>query len=118
MKKGYRRRIVRMITCPHCGATNDEDANFCVSCGASLSAVNRWDRDEDECFGLSERSMEDKCFSFPNNGAIIGVLFGLFIILIGISIAYDFNIWRWIGPSILIIIGLLIIVSIIRRRLR
>jgi len=118
MKKGYRRRIVRMITCPNCGATNDEDANFCVSCGSSLSAVNRWDRDEDECFGLSERSMEDKCFGLPYNGAIIGVLFGLFIILIGISIAYDVNVWRWIGPSILIIIGLLIIVSIIRRHLR
>jgi ABC-type Mn2+/Zn2+ transport system permease subunit len=61
--------------------------------------------------------MEDKCFALPYTGAVVGVFFGLFIILLGLSIAYDFNIWRWIGPSILIILGLFIIVSIIRRRL-
>lgn len=109
---------MRLITCPTCGAHNDDDAHFCVGCGAPLSAVNRWDSDEDGCLWLSDRRMDDKCFGLPYNGAIIGVFFGLFIILIGISIAYDFNIWRWIGPSILIIIGLLIIVSIIRRYLR
>lgn len=106
-----------MVTCPNCGATNDEDANFCVSCGAPLSAVKRWDRDGDGCFGQSERRMDDKCFSLPYDGAVIGVIFGLFIILIGLSIAFEFNIGRWIGPSIMIIIGILIIVSIIRSRL-
>ena len=107
---------MRMVTCPKCGANNEEDANFCVTCGASLSTV-KW-RDRDRCFGQSERSMEDKCFSLPYDGAIIDVVFGLFIILIGISIAFEFNVGRWIGPSIMIIVGILVIVTIIRSRLR
>lgn len=109
---------MRMVTCPQCGANNDEDANFCVTCGASLSAVKRRERDGGGCFGQSERSIEDTCFSLPYAGAIMGVIFGLFIILIGLSMAFQFNIGRWIGPSLMIIIGLLIIVSIVRSRLR
>ena len=27
------------ISCPHCGTTNDSDAKFCKSCGASLEAT-------------------------------------------------------------------------------
>lgn len=104
-----------MLTCARCGARNEEDAKFCVSCGASLYSVERGEKCGDNCFGQPERRIEEECFGLPYGGAIAGIVFGVFIILLGLAIAFGVDIGRWIGPFILITIGVLIIAGVIYR---
>lgn len=93
-----------MVRCASCGTENREDARFCINCGASL-------------YGLEKsRTIEEECFGLPHGGAIIGIIVGAFIIIIGVSLGLglDFELWgRWFGTGILVIIGLLIIASAI-----
>lgn len=105
-----------MVYCPKCGAKNEDDAKFCAICGASLYPERRTVRRHNECFGQRDRQQEE-CFGLPYGGAIAGIIFGLFIIIIGISVAFEgFNIGRVIGPLILVIIGLLIIAGVVYGR--
>ena len=94
-----------MTYCTKCGANNTDDAEFCVKCGASMvsekqpSRRYRKERREDECFGL------------PHGGSIAGIIFGIIVILIGVSAftGWDINIW----PYIIVIIGILVIAGAI-----
>ena len=94
-----------MTYCTKCGANNADEAEFCAKCGASLkleekpSKRYRKERREDECFGL------------PQGGTIAGLVFGIIVILIGVSwfTGWDINIW----PFIVIIVGILVIVGAI-----
>ena len=101
-----------MVTCTKCGTKNEEDAKFCVNCGASLYPGERSEKQEDTCFG-AERRMEEGCFGLPQGGAIAGIIFGAFIIIIGVSIGLGIDIGSVIGPSILVIIGVLIVAGTI-----
>ena len=107
-----------MVYCTKCGAQNDDDAAHCSSCGASLSVSRResrgWEEELEtraEAFGERAekwgRSMEDECFGLPGGGSIIGVLFGLFIILLGARQLFDWNID--FGPLAIIVVGVLIL---------
>jgi len=93
-----------MVYCTKCGAKNEEDANLCVKCGASLYAM---DRDE------HYKRMEGECFGIPRGNLVAGVFFGLIIILLGISILlnelYGVNFPWW--PIVIILIGTLIVVG-------
>lgn len=90
-----------MVTCTKCGAENEEGAQYCVNCGASFYPEKMSRRREEECFGL------------PQGGAIAGIVFGAFIIIIGLSLAFGIDIGRWIGPFIMIVVGVLIVIGAI-----
>ena len=110
-----------MVYCPKCGTQNKEDAKFCVKCGAELYPEKRAEkREEDTCFGPREKRVEEECFGIPHGGAIVGIIAGVVIILIGMAIALGVqNVERWIWPFILVVGGLLIIIGAIyglRRR--
>jgi len=54
--------------------------------------------------------MERGCFGLPYGGAIIGIIFGIIIVFIGLAIFVGLtNIWSYLWPLMLIIIGILII---------
>jgi hypothetical protein len=105
-----------MITCTKCGAQNDEDAKFCVNCGARLEV--RRERHGDTCFGRPEGRVEHECFGLPYGGAIIGIIIGMFIFVTGIAMLLSLDVSRVTGPFFVIVIGLLIVAGAIYGVLR
>ncbi|MDI9623619.1 MAG: zinc-ribbon domain-containing protein [Methanothermobacter sp.] len=99
-----------MVYCPKCGKKNEEDAEFCSGCGAPLQMQKP---KGDTCFGQPEERYKEECFGLPHGGLIIGVIFGTLLIIIGISAILKIDIGYIIGPSIMIIIGILIIAGAI-----
>ena len=107
-----------MVYCTKCGAQNDDDADHCSSCGASLKVARRekrgWEEEIEvraEEFGERAekwgRNMEDECFGLPGGGSIVGILFGLAIILLGVRELLGWNID--FGPFAIIVVGALIL---------
>jgi uncharacterized membrane protein YvbJ len=96
-----------MVYCTKCGTKNEEDAEVCVKCGAPLVTQPPWrharQRTEEECFGL------------PYGGAIAGTIIGIIIILVGLSLLPGFDIGRYIGAVLVIIIGILIVAGALYR---
>ena len=104
--------MTNLVYCTKCGAKNEEDAKVCAKCGASLQASppERRPRSGDDCFGSREgRRMEDECFGLPHGGAIVGIIFGIIIVIIGLAILSGLRIWDYLGPLIIVIVGILII---------
>jgi len=106
-----------MVYCSKCGTKNEDDTLNCTNCGSSLKGGPRveekWeDRLERGAERIGENAerfgkrMESECFGLPQGNSIIGIIFGLIVILFGLRELYDWNID--LGPYILIIIGLLI----------
>jgi len=105
-----------MVYCPKCGAKNEDDAKFCVKCGAPLYPEKQEKkREEHVCFGPREKHVEEECFGLPYGGAIAGIIIGAFIILFGLAMALGIEIGRLIAPIAIIIVGLLIIAGAIFR---
>ncbi|MBS7657228.1 zinc ribbon domain-containing protein [Candidatus Bathyarchaeota archaeon] len=106
-----------MATCTKCGTKNEEDAKFCVNCGARMEITR--ERHGDSCFE-PERRVERECFGLPYGGAIIGIIIGLLIIISGLSMIFELDLGRYAGAFFVIIIGLLIVIGaiygILRRR--
>jgi uncharacterized membrane protein YvbJ len=83
-----------MVYCVKCGTQNPDDAKVCSQCGAPLHLTGegeQYRRVESECFGPRRRRepyrrVEDECFGIPRGGAIAGIVFGLIIILVGVSL--------------------------------
>jgi cytochrome c biogenesis protein CcdA len=100
-----------LVYCSKCGTENKEDTGYCIECGKILYPIKSREKDEDVCFGRTERELEDECFGIPYGGALVGLIIGIFIIIIGLAIALKLEIWRWIGTFILIIVGLIIIIG-------
>lgn len=107
-----------MVYCTKCGAENEDDAKTCVSCGEPLQISGVRSRSWDEEFEVrveefGERAeefgkrMERECFGLPEGNTIIGVLFGLAIILVGLRELFGWNID--LRSYAAIILGLLII---------
>jgi hypothetical protein len=44
---------------------------------------------------------------------IVGILFGILLILFGVSAYYGIDLWRYIWPIIIVIVGILIIAGAI-----
>ena len=76
--------------CPKCGAENAEEAAFCEKCGASLDGSTAV-RD-----GYPERRPSSDCFG-PSSGAIPGIVFGAFIIFIGLILSMGRDIGQVFG---------------------
>jgi hypothetical protein len=75
-----------MAYCTKCGEQNEEGTEFCKKCGASLSLRNRsWRRRDDR----------EMCFGVPIAGYTWGIVFGLVIVLWGVSelLGFNFNFW-------------------------
>ena len=66
-----------MVYCTKCGAKNEEDAAVCVKCGASL-VTRPTGRPE-------RRRAEEQCFGLPHGGAVVGIIIGITIIIVGLS---------------------------------
>ena len=121
------------MVCPKCGHQNADSARYCSKCGAGLKEKRTEDWGQEfgkkmekwgEDFGKSMeqwgeefgRTIEEECFALPHGGAIIGIIIGAFIVIIGASLALglDFEVWgRMFGTGILILIGLIIVISAI-----
>jgi len=111
-----------MVYCQKCGAQNEDDTALCASCGEPLRAPSRrgrgWEEEIEvraEEFGARAerwgRSMEDECFGIPRGGNIVGILFGLFIIVWGASELMGWSID--LGPFAIIAFGLLIVIGVL-----
>jgi hypothetical protein len=97
-----------MVYCTKCGAKNEETAAVCVKCGAPLhkTAVPLWT--------YERRRAEKECFGLPHGGAIVGLVIGILIILVGLSqvpgiLPSEINLWDYIWPLVIIIFGILLI---------
>ena len=105
-----------MVYCPKCGTKNEDTAEFCVKCGASLqtgtSASRRYER----------RRAEQECFGLPHGGAIVGVVIGLIILLWGVSMLAQQAGWITQTPNfwfiIIIVVGILIVAGAIYKMTR
>ena len=69
-----------MVYCTKCGTKNEEDATVCVKCGASLVTRPAWRRER-----RRREKEEEECFGLPHGGAIVGVIIGIIIIIVGLS---------------------------------
>ena len=105
-----------MVYCPKCGTNNEEGAQFCNKCGASLTSAKReYDKEcEDRC--------EEECHAGPRRPSLF---WGVILFLIGLWIVFEFGLKNiqgmptWIsnfnfGWVIPVIIGLAIISVAIR----
>jgi hypothetical protein len=121
-----------MVYCTKCGAKNDEGVEYCIKCGANLwvSQEKRFERRVEEWgedFGRrveawSEqfgRRGQEECFGLPHGGAIVGLIIGAIILLLGVSLLLGIEIWDYLWALIIIAIGILILAGAIyglRRR--
>jgi len=107
-----------MVYCSKCGTQNDEDAAHCINCGAPMSITHRKSRNwEDELELRAEefgeraehfgRRMEDDCFGLPGGNSIIGIIFGLAIILVGLSRIMGWSLDLW--PFAVLVFGVLMV---------
>ena len=108
-----------MVYCTKCSTQNEEDSEYCIECGASLkvSREKSWESRVDEWGEEIGRRAEKECFGFPHGGAILGLIFGTFVIIVGISLALGVNVGlvfvRWGGALLAISIGILMIAGAI-----
>lgn len=102
-----------MKTCEACGYDNDEDAEFCARCGASLREIKykTVEKKDDECFGADYEGTE--CFGLPYGGAICGIIIGIFIIIWALATFFSWPIWEYLWMIGLILLGVLIIAGAI-----
>ena len=96
-----------MVYCPKCGTLNDDTAEFCVKCGASLRTGTYESR------RYERRRAENECFGLPHGGAIVGLAIGIIIVLWGVlALAQQANLIAtapdfWI--VVIIVVGVLLI---------
>ena len=101
-----------MVYCHECGTKNDDDAEYCSKCGTSLK--DRDDRDERHRRRRERRHRRrNDSFGLPNGGIVVGLLFGVLLIMIGVSTFYGVSLWRYLWPIIIVIIGVLIVAGTI-----
>lgn len=88
-----------MVYCTKCGAKNDDDAVNCVKCNEPLISSRAARRER--------RRKENECFGLPNGGAIFGIVFGLLIVLWGVSAFLEIELNWW--PFLVVVIGVLMV---------
>ena len=104
-----------MVYCTKCGAKNEEGVEYCIKCGANLwvSREKRLERRAKEWGEQFGRRAEKECFGLPHGGAIVGLIIGTIIILLGVSLVLGIEIWDYLWALIIIVIGILIVAGTI-----
>jgi uncharacterized membrane protein YvbJ len=124
--------IIVMVYCVKCGVKNSDDAKFCVKCGENLTSsqekwewerrVDAWGEDvgkrAEEWGKQMEREFKDECFGLPHGGAIVGIIVGIIILILGFALLANINIWSYLGPIAAIIVGILILTGVAYRLTR
>ena len=124
-----------MVYCIKCGTQNKDDAKYCPQCGSTLDGAREKSLEQraeewGEEFGRRAeewgedfgRRVEEGCFGLPHGGVIVGLLFGIIVIIVGLSmvpglippeirIAAEPYFW----PTIIIIVGVLVIAGALYR---
>lgn len=107
-----------MVYCVKCGTKNPDDAKTCSQCGAPLYSLTEGElrRHGKECFGAEPHErVEEECFGIPIGSTVIGLVFGIIIIIVGFSFLlrelYGISVPWW--PLVIIIFGILIVVGAI-----
>lgn len=104
--------VNNVVYCTKCGTKNRDDAALCQNCGAPLHppaykySRNEWD-------------MEDACFG-GRNRTLLPLLFGVFIILVGVSLLLE-RTYSWIRfdniwPIFIIALGIVILFNALEKR--
>lgn len=90
-----------MTYCEKCGTKNEDNADYCLKCGANLHTRTNVSRRQER------KKAEQDCFGLPNGSAIGGIILGILILLWGLTMMLDieFNFWY----IILIILGILMV---------
>lgn len=97
-----------MVYCPKCGTLNNDTAEFCVKCGASLRTGTYESR------RYERRRAENECFGLPHGGAIVGLAIGAIILLWGFfALAQQTGLIKTSPPDlwiiVVVVIGILLI---------
>ncbi len=87
-----------MVYCSKCGAQNADDAVNCSKCGAPLNTAQ-----PNDYWGPRYYR------HYRSRGSFVGIIIGLLIMAVGVSSLIGVNIWDWLWPAFLILIGLAII---------
>lgn len=96
-----------MVYCSKCGATNDDETENCKNCGESLHRGQR----------ISRQSYDRNiCFGVPVQRNLLGLLFGFFIVLWGVTELIGINIDLW--ALALICLGVLLILNVLKKPAR
>jgi uncharacterized membrane protein YvbJ len=102
-----------MVYCKNCGTKNEDDDDYCSKCGTSLK-----EDDERRYRRERRRRQRDECFGLPSGNIIGPLIAGVVLILVGLSAIYGFQYLRYLGPVLIVLIGLLIIAGAIYRSRR
>jgi hypothetical protein len=93
-----------MAYCEKCGTLNDDDTEYCKSCGEPLwGSRTTWRRSHESSI----------CFGVPMQGQLIGLLLGLIIVLWGVTELLNLDIELW--ALVVIFFGVFIILNVLRR---
>jgi hypothetical protein len=98
--------------CNRCGKDNLDDAAYCINCGAPLTVTSgRRAR--------RERRRDEEWFIVPRGGSIAGIVFGLFLIFIGVALyaGWSFS-WTLVGAAFLLLLGVLVVIAALYMRRR
>ena len=119
-----------MSYCPNCGAEVVEGMTFCPKCGAPLKGApvtpprygrERLERRRDEKAEKHEKQEKGEKHEkreHPFIGPLIGGLILVFLGVISYLQTIGYNVWMFIGPYFLIIIGLAVLLSALARMSR
>jgi len=104
-----------MVYCTKCGTKNEEDVKYCTKCGANLgvSREKKLERRAEEWGEQFGKRAEEECFGLPHGGAIVGLIIGIIIILVGLSQLPGIDFGEYIWPLIIIVFGILLVAGAI-----
>jgi uncharacterized membrane protein YvbJ len=106
-----------MVYCSKCGTLNADDAKVCIKCGAPLQGAS-----SETAYSpyWRHRRYEGDYYHYRSGAGIGALILGVIVILIGLSVlfsqVYGFNFPFW--PTILVLIGIWILYSGLRRNRR
>jgi len=91
-----------MVYCRVCGAELDEGAEYCSSCGASVTEPRSVARER------QKRDRQEACFGPPGSGTGLWGAMSGGIFLIGLAVLWYYDYW-W--PGLLFLIAIMMIIG-------